>query len=189
MTDAEYTAAVDNGTYTNFVYDKAGYGLAQWTYYTRKQNLLDFAKESGASIGDLNMQLNFFWNELQGYTSLLSNLKDVNDVDIASTMFLLNFERPADQSTAVQLKRADFAQNFYDKFAGIDFDDMEVEKMRYNRLVDIPDWGQPTIKKMIDKGLLGGNGEKDENGNPVDLDLSLDMIRIFVVNDRAKLYD
>jgi hypothetical protein len=27
MTDAEYTAAVDNGTYTNFVKDGAGYGL------------------------------------------------------------------------------------------------------------------------------------------------------------------
>ena len=27
MTDAQYTAAVDNGTYTNFVHDSAGYGL------------------------------------------------------------------------------------------------------------------------------------------------------------------
>lgn len=41
MTDAEYTAKVDNGSYSNFVHDKAGYGLAQWTYYSRKQNLLD----------------------------------------------------------------------------------------------------------------------------------------------------
>lgn len=189
MTDKQYTAAVDNGTYTNFVYDKAGYGLAQWTFYTRKQNLLEFARECGASIGDLNMQLNFFWNELQDYGGLLSDLKNVNDVDIASNLFLVNFERPADQSTAEQLKRADFAQNFYDKFAEKFFDDIEVEEMRYNRLVDIPEWGQPTIKKMIDKGLLGGNGEKDENGNPVDLDLSLDVIRVFVINDRAHLYD
>lgn len=29
MTDEQYTAAVDNGTYTNFVNDSAGYGLAQ----------------------------------------------------------------------------------------------------------------------------------------------------------------
>ena len=36
MTDAEYTAAVDAGTYKNFVSDKAGYGLAQWTYSSRK---------------------------------------------------------------------------------------------------------------------------------------------------------
>ena len=29
MTDEQYTAGVDNGTYTNFVKDSAGYGLAQ----------------------------------------------------------------------------------------------------------------------------------------------------------------
>ena len=38
-TDAEYTAAVDSGAYTNFAGDAAGYGLAQWTYSTRKANL------------------------------------------------------------------------------------------------------------------------------------------------------
>jgi hypothetical protein len=34
--DESYTCAVDNGTYTNFVKDSVGYGLAQWTYWTRK---------------------------------------------------------------------------------------------------------------------------------------------------------
>jgi len=29
MTDEKYTAMVDNGSYTNFVHDSAGYGLAQ----------------------------------------------------------------------------------------------------------------------------------------------------------------
>ena len=43
-TDATYTAAVDNGSYGNFVRDSAGYGLAQWTFWSRKQNLLNFAK-------------------------------------------------------------------------------------------------------------------------------------------------
>ena len=38
LTDEEYTKQVDNGTYTNFVKDSAGYGLAQWTYWSRKQN-------------------------------------------------------------------------------------------------------------------------------------------------------
>ena len=36
-TDETYTAAVDSGKYTNFVHDSAGYGLAQWTYWSRKQ--------------------------------------------------------------------------------------------------------------------------------------------------------
>ena len=57
LSDEEYTKRVDNGTYTNFVHDSAGYGLAQWTYYSRKQNLLNFAKSKRKSIGDLEIQL------------------------------------------------------------------------------------------------------------------------------------
>lgn len=40
-TDAEYTAAVDNGSYGNFVKDSAGYGLAQWTYWSIKMSTLN----------------------------------------------------------------------------------------------------------------------------------------------------
>ena len=53
MTDQQYTDAVDNGTYTNFIYDKAGYGLCQWTYWSRKQNLLNFAKERKGDLHKL----------------------------------------------------------------------------------------------------------------------------------------
>lgn len=59
---------------------------------------------------------------------------------------------------------------------------------RFNHVSACPAWARPTIEKMISKGLLDGNGLKDENGLPADLDLSLDMIRVFVVNDRAGLY-
>jgi hypothetical protein len=36
LSDIQYTQKVDNGTYTNFIKDGAGYGLAQWTYWSRK---------------------------------------------------------------------------------------------------------------------------------------------------------
>lgn len=76
MNDNAYVAAVDNGTYTNFVQDKAGFGLAQWTFWTRKQALLDFAKSSGKSIGDLAMQLDFLWKELsESYPGVLAVLR------------------------------------------------------------------------------------------------------------------
>ncbi|MCD8308869.1 MAG: phage tail tip lysozyme [Clostridia bacterium] len=118
MTDAEYTAAVDDGSYTNFVKDSAGYGLAQWTYYTRKQNLLDYAEAEGASIGDLEMQLGFLWKELQGYTSLMTTLKSATSVTEASTAVLTQYERPANQGTSVQTTRASYGQKYYDKYAG-----------------------------------------------------------------------
>ncbi len=53
--DAEYTEAVDKGTYPNFDNDWAGYGIAQWTDPKRKANLHLFAKGEGKSIGDLSM--------------------------------------------------------------------------------------------------------------------------------------
>lgn len=52
-TDETYTEAVDNGTYTNFVNDAAGYGLAQWTYWSLKRDMLKYFQERNKSIGDL----------------------------------------------------------------------------------------------------------------------------------------
>jgi hypothetical protein len=117
MTDAEYTAAVDSGKYTNFVKDSAGYGLAQWTYWSRKQALLEFAKASKASIGNLGMQLNFLWKELQGYTSVMKTLNGASSILEASNAILTGYERPADQGTAAQQKRASFGQTYFEKFA------------------------------------------------------------------------
>ena len=67
----------------------------------------------------------------------------------------------------------------------------EVEEVRYNKIADMPSYAQPTIIKMVDGGFIGGTGTgaKDENNRPADLDLSADMIRVFVTNDRAGLYD
>lgn len=119
LSDVQYTNNVDNGTYTNFVRDSAGYGLAQWTYWTRKQNLLNYAKSKNKSIGDLNMQLEFLVKELkEDYTNSVYNvLKNAKSVLEASNAVLLKFERPADQSENVQTKRAYMGQVYYQKYA------------------------------------------------------------------------
>ena len=117
LSDAQYTTKVDNGSYTNFVRDKAGYGLAQWTYWSRKQNLLNFAQSQKKSIGDLEMQLDFLYKELsEGYKTVLAVLKSATSVLEASNEVLLKFERPADQGKAVQNKRAQYGQEYYDKY-------------------------------------------------------------------------
>ena len=88
--DSSYTNAVDKGVYTNFVKDSAGYGLAQWTFCSRKQNLLNYAKSKGVSIGDLNMQLEFLMQELNsGYKNLVNILKTTNSIQEASNGVLL----------------------------------------------------------------------------------------------------
>ena len=120
MTDDEYTVAVDNGSYTKeqFIHDSYGYGICQWTWWTRKQALYEFAKSKGESIGSLTMQLDFLFKELnEGYKSLLNTLKNAKSVVEASSAFMLKFERPYDQSIAAQNKRASYGHNFYNKYA------------------------------------------------------------------------
>lgn len=117
-TDDSYTAAVDNGSYGNFVKDSAGYGLAQWTYWSRKQALLEYARSVGKSIGDLSMQLDFMWKEMQGYKSMMTTLNSATSVLEASNAVLLQYERPADQSESAQNRRAGYGQTYYEKYAG-----------------------------------------------------------------------
>lgn len=118
-TDDTYTEAVDSGRYKNFVKDSAGYGVAQWTYWSRKENMLAFCKAAGKSIGDLETQLEFLYKELsESYKSVFSVLKTATSVRQASDAVLLKFERPADTGASVQALRAGYGQEYYDKFAG-----------------------------------------------------------------------
>jgi len=56
-------------------------------------------------------------------------------------------------------------------------------KMIYNYIdKNMPDWARPTIQKLVDKKLLFGN-EKGELG------LTEEMLKIYVINDRAGIYD
>lgn len=118
LSDSQYTQKVDNGTYTNFVKDGAGYGLAQWTYLSRKQNLLNYARAKGKSIGDLEMQLGFLCKELrEQYTNSVYNiLKTATSVQQASDAVLMNFERPLN-AVNYKNKRAQMGQVYYNKFA------------------------------------------------------------------------
>ena len=117
-TDDSYTAAIDNGTYTNFIYDSAGYGLVQWTYWSLKRDLYNYVKSVGKSIGDLETQLEFLCKQLnEGYSAVWNTCKSATTVLEASNAMLLKFERPADQSVSVQNKRASYGQAYYDKYA------------------------------------------------------------------------
>ena len=55
--------------------------------------------------------------------------------------------------------------------------DKEVEEVRYNTVEECPSWARETVQKLVDKGYLGGNGQG--------LDLSHDMVRVLVIQDRA----
>lgn len=118
-TDAEYTAAVDNGTYKNFAYDGAGYGLPQFTFPSRKEAFYKYAKAAGKSIGDLETQLLFMVEEMKkDFKSVYSALKTASDVKTTSDLVLKKYEAPKDQSDAVKRKRAEYGQEYFNRFSG-----------------------------------------------------------------------
>ena len=112
----EYTKRVDNKSYLNFVNDSAGYGLAQWTHSSRKQLLLNFAQQRNSSIGDLNMQLDYLWQEIQTYTTVVNTLKSAKSVREASDIVVKRYEKPKHQEESYLKNRADFGQKYYSKF-------------------------------------------------------------------------
>ena len=117
MSDAQYTAAVDNGEYTNFINDSAGYGLCQWTYHTRKKKLYDLAKAKNKSISDIDIQLELLLKELKGMTGLYNTLKNATSVRQASDAFMIQFENPYDKSEKRKEERANFGMVYYNKYS------------------------------------------------------------------------
>ena len=114
LTDDEYTSAVNNGTYgdNKFINDSAGYGLAQWTYHTRKKGLLDLVRANNKSISDFTTQLNYLYKELQDFGTL-DKLKNYTDVKSASDK-IMYFLAPHDQSDSAKNMRASHAKGYYD---------------------------------------------------------------------------
>ena len=121
----EYTKKVDNGTISknDFVHNGpngGGYGLAQWTFWSRKQGLYEMWKSGGySSIGSIELACDYLWKELsESYSGVVNTLKTTTSIRTASDKVLHDFERPADQSTAVEEKREEWSIYYYNKFAG-----------------------------------------------------------------------
>lgn len=109
-----YTESVDTGQTTrdqfvNHGPGGGGYGLAQWTYYSRKEGLYDYAKSINASIGDADMQIQYLIAEIsmtgeaanyatpqltarKGFT--VENWINANSPEEAAEAFCWLFENP-----------------------------------------------------------------------------------------------
>lgn len=119
MTDAQYVAAVDSGSYGNFANDGAGFGLNQWTWGPWKKSLLEFARMQGKSIGDLEMQLEYLLAVLSGdCAAVLKKCRTGDSIRAISDVILTQFERPADQGESTRAYREGLGHSFYGKFAG-----------------------------------------------------------------------
>lgn len=121
----DYTKKVDSGAisrndFANNGPNGGGYGLVQWTYYTIKEGLYDYAKnERKLSVGDTAMQIDYLEKYLQSNNQgLYNSLRQSNiSVDSATRNFMLQFERPADQSESAQSGRVQRAQDIYNRYS------------------------------------------------------------------------
>lgn len=121
--DKTYTERVDSGVYgrEKFSRDSAGYGLAQWTHWSRKAALWDHLKGKGLSIADLEGQLDFIIIEMEA-SGLLAKLERMTDVTDATALVLRSYEKPADQSAAAVERRAKNAREYLAAFGAPDLD-------------------------------------------------------------------
>lgn len=116
MTDKEYTEAVDNGSYTAFATDKAGYGFAQWTSRARKQNLYGLVKIEHETIGDPCTQLLYILLELNNYSIVLDILKNSKSLKNASDAVVTMYLKPRNQSESNKQKRFELCKEVYDHY-------------------------------------------------------------------------
>ena len=115
---ANYAKDADNGA-VDFVNDGVAFGLVQWCFCKRKQGLMDYAKATGRSVGHLQMQLEYLVKEMsENYKTAWKTVQSTNSIRTASDIVMLQYEKPASTSEVAKKKRADYAQKFYDQFAG-----------------------------------------------------------------------
>lgn len=75
----------------------------------------------------------------------------------------------AETTTIAQTEAKKIAENVYEKYNTV-----------YESVEQIPAWGKDTITKLVNKGYLKGTGKG--------LDISEDLLRVLVINDRAGVY-
>jgi hypothetical protein len=128
LASKNYTKDVDSGVVSENAFvngglyeGKPGYGLAQWSYYSRKQALYNMWKNGNYdSIGNIDLALAYLKSELEthGYNDTLSVLQNATDIRAASNHVLFYFENPTLQGQEVQDKRYAYSQDIYDTFNG-----------------------------------------------------------------------
>lgn len=108
----EYSSQVANGQE-----DGLGWGLAQWTYYSRKKGLYDYAMNKGdiSYFGDMDTQLEYLVWELEEGTckNQFQQFLTKTDYEEATKYFMEYIERPSVEHEDLRVGEAERLLNEY----------------------------------------------------------------------------
>lgn len=118
MTSDEYNQRIAEGLYTReqFISDRVGYGICQWTHHDRKAAMWEYFKNRSKPLSDLPTQLKFMSLEMS--KSLITKLRNMPDTEQgayeAAYLFCMKYERPAGGEQSAK-KRGELAKSIYAK--------------------------------------------------------------------------
>ena len=117
LSDEQITEMIDSGEISrdSFANTAYGYGLAQWTYWSRKEAMYDYMKGSGLSIADLGGQIGFANTEMKNlncYGELTDKDKTRDDIYHLTEVYHDEYERSAGRNIDA---RAQAALEIYDR--------------------------------------------------------------------------
>ena len=173
-----------------------GYGFAQWTF-SRRDNLLNFAKQYNMDYRDLRTQAKFFIHELNSpqFKKAKESLMNSKTIEEAAKNFYLNFESMGRTDNSLD-KRVKYANSTYNNLNynsnnsintenniipwkwGLKDNSVNIKNLN-NNLTSYLNTLEPEYQKLI-LATAGFNGEHTKNSrhynnNAVDLRMNQDL--------------
>ena len=112
--NAQYHSGYHNPEYVYNTGDGVGYGLLQWTAEQRKTGLKNMSDYLGLEIGNINVQLAYFKEEMQEvYSEAWNQIKHTYNYSTVSDIFLDEIESPLVSNYE---ERREFASIIYEAF-------------------------------------------------------------------------
>lgn len=145
-----------------FIKDSIGWGIAQWTYYIRKEALVNAATQAKKSLGDLDLQLDFLYSELmtQFKSKVTNKVMKSKNLEEATIIVLKDFEAPAAKNSPAEWKdRISRAMSIYKTFTST------LDKtMNFASAAVSGEWENTTT--VNSEGMVGGvNSTDNTNGS------------------------
>ena len=95
-----------------------GFGLAQWTFPSRKQGLYTHMYQTGNTIGDLDNQIMYVIIEIANDPVMYDVVANATDINTVSDYILVNYENPDDKSYSVKQTRRSYSTDIYNQYSG-----------------------------------------------------------------------